>query len=339
MEVEGVPPMEAESLVLDPIQECRHEITKVLRDHLVGDIIPQSVKVVVFDVDLPVRYAFYAMTEHDLQAAPLFDSKNDSYVGLLTVSDFINILLHYYRSQHKIDTEKFETQTIRHWRDLAPVPYEKFLHVDPSLTLYDTLLSLRKFKIHRLPIMDPENGTLLHTATPFRILEFLTTKYANAKESLKRVTLRSIGIGTFEGLITAQKDTPVHQVLQILSEQRVSAVPVVDSNGIVVDVYAKSDVKFLARETMYTNLDITVMQALSPCREDPGHGQVITCQLDDNLLDMIERTVQSRVARLVCVDENKRVLGLVSLSDLFCFFISRSVPHPLPNNIQPTQCL
>lgn len=45
-------------------------------------------------------------------------------------------------------------------------------------------------------------------------------------------------------------------------EHRVSALPVVDSDDRVVDVYAKFDVINLAADNTYNNLDITVQEAL-----------------------------------------------------------------------------
>ncbi|CAN0510506.1 unnamed protein product, partial [Ectocarpus sp. 12 AP-2014] len=52
-------------------------------------------KVVVFDSSIPVQLAFYALVEHDMQAAPLWDSRERRFVGLMTVTDFIDILRHY----------------------------------------------------------------------------------------------------------------------------------------------------------------------------------------------------------------------------------------------------
>jgi 5'-AMP-activated protein kinase, regulatory gamma subunit len=58
---------------------------------------PKSAKVVVFDTQLLVKKAFYALIYNGVRAAPLWDSKNQKFVGMLTITDFILILQKYYK--------------------------------------------------------------------------------------------------------------------------------------------------------------------------------------------------------------------------------------------------
>lgn len=46
----------------------------------------------VLDVDLPMRQAFHALFEQGLASAPLWDGREASVVGVISASDFINIL-------------------------------------------------------------------------------------------------------------------------------------------------------------------------------------------------------------------------------------------------------
>eukprot|EP00736_Rhodelphis_marinus_P011576 Rmarinus@m.22280 len=327
---------------ISPVLDAQSKVGSLLRTLTVYDIIPASVKVVIFDLELNVRSAFYALTEHDMQAAPVFDSTSQEYVGMLTVSDFINILLQYHESPDLLQPETLASQTIRQWREVTHsqqlIPND-FVCIDPGASLFQALRTLGQYHIHRLPIVEPDHHTLLHTVTLFRILEFLYqgTEFQATQELLSHVTVKDAGIGTFDNLITAEPDTPVFRVLQLLSSGRVSAVPVIDKQRVVVDVYAKADVKFLVRDNMYQDLDITVEQALAPCRNKSPEvgggfqtgGSVITCTLEDTLWTLVERFVRTRVHRLICVDATHHLLAVVSLSDLFEFFISEpSAPSP-----------
>lgn len=58
---------------------------------------PKSAKIVVFDTQLLVKKAFYALIYNGVRAAPLWDSKNQKFVGMLTITDFILILQKYYK--------------------------------------------------------------------------------------------------------------------------------------------------------------------------------------------------------------------------------------------------
>lgn len=102
----------------------------------------------VFDTQLQVKKAFYALVYNGkpaiypynnnfvrtlllirfgfdlynkgVRAAPLWDSQKQSFVGMLTITDFIKILRTYYTSpntsmdqleEHKLDTWRSEYQT------------------------------------------------------------------------------------------------------------------------------------------------------------------------------------------------------------------------------------
>jgi 5'-AMP-activated protein kinase regulatory gamma subunit len=66
-----------------------------------------------------VKKAFFALIYNGVRAAPLWDSKNQKFVGMLTITDFILILHKYYREANvnfkisyvllKIDQFKIKT--------------------------------------------------------------------------------------------------------------------------------------------------------------------------------------------------------------------------------------
>ncbi len=62
------------------------------------------------------------------------------------------------------------------------------------------------------------------------------------KPSFFSFSVGSLGIGTFKNVVTILKDTPLSVALKLLAERKISAVPVVDENGSVIDIYSKSDV-------------------------------------------------------------------------------------------------
>jgi len=76
----------------------RQAISAFLDSHNCFSVIRASGKVVVFDTRIPIQLAFYALVEHDMQAAPLWDPTQCQFVGLLKVTDFIDILRHFKRT-------------------------------------------------------------------------------------------------------------------------------------------------------------------------------------------------------------------------------------------------
>lgn len=59
---------------------------------------PTSCKLIVFDTRLQARKAFHALVANSVRAAPLWDSQLSCYVGMLTVTDFIQVILKTHRS-------------------------------------------------------------------------------------------------------------------------------------------------------------------------------------------------------------------------------------------------
>lgn len=54
--------------------------------------------------------------------------------------------------------------------------------------------------------------------------------------------LRELRIGTYDNIETANEETSIIMALHKFIERRVSALPLVDSEGRLVDIYAKFDV-------------------------------------------------------------------------------------------------
>ena len=83
--------------------------------HKCYDLIPTSAKLVVFDTQLLVKKAFFALVYNGVRAAPLWDSTRQRFVGMLTIPDFIRILQMYYKSP-TVEIEELEEHQLQTWR-------------------------------------------------------------------------------------------------------------------------------------------------------------------------------------------------------------------------------
>uniref|UniRef100_A0AAY4DNE0 5'-AMP-activated protein kinase subunit gamma-1 n=1 Tax=Denticeps clupeoides TaxID=299321 RepID=A0AAY4DNE0_9TELE len=289
--------------------------TRFMKSHRCYDLVPTSSKLVVFDTSLQVKKAFFALVSNGVRAAPLWDSKKQCFVGMLTITDFINILHRYYKSP-LVQIYELEEHKIETWREVyLQGSFKPLVSISPNASLYDAVSSLLKNKIHRLPVIDPLTGNTLYILTHKRILKFLKLFISEMpKPAFLSQTLEELNIGTFEKIAVVRADTPLYTALGIFVDQRVSALPVVDDKGRVVDIYSKFDVINLAAEKTYNNLDVTVTKALQH-RSQYFEG-VLTCHRHETLEAIINRLVEAEVHRLVVVDEQEVVKGIVSLSDI-----------------------
>lgn len=353
-------------------------ITTYLKRRTCHDLIPTSSKLVVFDIHLPVKTAFYALVANGLRAAPLWSSADQKFIGMLTITDFIMVLRKFYRPSLAKQDKKItipvknsfdpnnphstlnlgdlEEHTIESWRQLMGTHYKDFVSIDPECSLYNGLCQLLKYKIHRLPIIEANNGNPLYILTHKRILKFIKVCLESTERQRResecrsgmnsRHTEMSLGLGwnnieNFSKTLTElkigtydTKDRKVYKVyedqhlieaLKLFTDNRVSALPVIErGTDQLVDVYSKFDVLNLAAQRTYNQLDVSIKTALSYRYENGMNRRpLITCTLDENLEWIVRKVVNAEVHRIIVVDKNMRVLGVVSLSDILKQLINR----------------
>ncbi|XP_014209245.1 5'-AMP-activated protein kinase subunit gamma-1-like [Copidosoma floridanum] len=153
------------------------------------------------------------------------------------------------------------------------------------------------------------------------LLQILTEIHELPKPSFSNKTLNELHIGTFENIETATEDTSIILALKKFVQRRVSALPVIDREGKLVNIYSKFDVINLAAEKTYNNLDVSLKEA-NDHRNEWFEG-VQSCKLSETLFAVMEKIVKAEVHRLVVVDEDGKVIGIISLSDLLHYLVLR----------------
>lgn len=289
-------------------------------------LMPTSAKLVVLDTQLLVKKAFFSLLVNNVRAAPLWDSTKRQYVGMLTITDFINILRHYYEDADDEGMRELENQRIETWRCILNSDEKPLFHTFPNQSLMEAIKILVQSKVHRLPVVEEETMNVLFVITHKRILKYLHQNFDTVpKPSFMTKTIGDLRIGTYENVATATPETTVIEALNTFVERMVSAVPIVE-NGKVIDIYAKADVFSLAKEKAYIDLDITLRKALEDRSE--FFERFLTCTLDDTLESVITRIVNETVHRIIVVDSQDRVLGVISLSDILKYLALRPSAFP-----------
>uniref|UniRef100_A0A8C1KAI2 Protein kinase, AMP-activated, gamma 3b non-catalytic subunit n=1 Tax=Cyprinus carpio TaxID=7962 RepID=A0A8C1KAI2_CYPCA len=289
--------------------------SRFFMSHCCYDAIPTSSKLVIFDTTLQVKKAFFALVANGVRAAPLWDNKLQCFVGMLTITDFINILHRYYRSP-MVQIYELEEHKIETWREVyLQYSLNSLISITPDSSLFEAIYFLLKNKIHRLPIIDPESGNVLHILTHKRILKFLHIFGSMIpKPPFLQKRIEEVKIGTFKSIATVRETETVYDALSVFVERRVSALPVVNEQGKVVALYSRFDVINLAAQKNYNNLNMTMQEAIQsrPCCIEG----VLKCYPHETLETIIDRIAEAEVHRLVLVDTEDVVRGIVSLSDL-----------------------
>ncbi|ORY51492.1 hypothetical protein BCR33DRAFT_712534 [Rhizoclosmatium globosum] len=279
-------------------------------------MIPVSSKLVVFETRMKVRHALTVLVQHGVQSAPLWDATTQQFVGMFTVTDFINLLLHYfYNSSLEEAMQDLEGLTIRSLKALqsksgVDVPT---ISLHPLQSLHEASRILLENHLYRLPLVDDTQNVevIVSVVTEFKILRYIAENCQDIP--LAKKTLRELGLGTYKNLKTAGPDTPLITVLNMFVNDKISAVPIQDENGLFIDIYEKYDILLLTKEGSSTDLSIPLSQALAG--RSTEFAGIHTCSLDENIGNILDTIRRMTVHRFIVLEDD-RCKGILSLSDI-----------------------
>ena len=118
---------------------------------------------------------------------------------------------------------------------------------------------------------------------------------------------------------TAEMSTPIIDVIEMIMKSGVNAIPILDAQGCVVNVYESPDILQFVTTSSDFNLKISVEGALA--LRSPGFEGVHTCKEVDSLGYLLKGFQNTTVHRILVVDENKKLLGIVRLVDIVRYLV------------------
>ncbi|KAF5356080.1 hypothetical protein D9756_003810 [Leucocoprinus leucothites] len=351
-------------------------IRNFLRCHTCYDAFPVSFRLIVLDTKLTVKKALQCLLlngapdfssdsfldSHPLAgvvSAPLWNSDNSRFSGMLTVLDIIHLIQYYYRTadfeQAAIDVETFRLESLRDIeRELGVAP-PPLTREHPSSSLFDAAKLIIQTHARRLPLLDNDSETghevIISVLTQYRLLKFISINCHKEIQQLN-LSLRRLRIGTYVSspspdpnnpywpIATASMETSVFDIVHMFSERSISAVPIIDEDGVVLNLYETVDVITLVRLGAYQTLDLKIKEALT--QRSPDFPGVVICTASDSLGTLLQLIKKRRVHRLVVVEgeeEEKRggkkgrLLGIITLSDVLRYIVGHvdvSEPRPKP---------
>ncbi|MCJ1258458.1 AMP-activated serine/threonine-protein kinase regulatory subunit [Lignoscripta atroalba] len=315
-----------------PMTSARPE-TAVDRDQRIGlqrirdflkvrtsyDVLPLSFRLIVFDTTLLVKKSLTILIQNGIVSAPLWDSKTSTFAGLLTTSDYINVIQYYWQNPEAMSRiDQFRLNSLRDIEKAIGVAPIETVSIHPLRPLYEACRRMLESRARRIPLVDIDDETkramVVSVVTQYRILKFVAVNVVETQ--YLRKPLKELNLGTYKNLETARMETPVIEVIHQLVQYNISSVPILNSDGpgVVVNVFEAVDVITLIKGGIYDQLNLNVGEALQKRSEDfPG---IYTCSIDDRLDTIFDTIRKSRVHRFVVIDEQTRLVGVLTLSDI-----------------------
>lgn len=103
--------------------------------------------------------------------------------------------------------------------------------------------------------------------------------------------------------VTLSKDHTLAQARELMAKYKISGLPVVDKNNILIGIITNRDVKY------QENLDVKVEEIMTK-------DNLITSDKNTNLEQAKEILLKNRVEKLPIVDKNNKLVGLITIKDI-----------------------
>ena len=205
--------------------------------------------------------------------------------------------------------------------------HRTFVAASADASLKHACRLLHRHSLDFLPVLLPDDMRVLAVITYTTVLEHLVTHFREQRR-LFDDTAFDLGIGTYgDDVVTVSASQSLAEVLNTLKASGLSAVPVVDpENRRVIGSYSRSDITFLAAATdaedAVANLDASLESLMAQRRTDVTTPDALhTCTVRHTLQSIFEYFAQWKFNRLVVVDDDERVVGVVSARDLVAYFL------------------
>eukprot|EP01006_Ploeotia_vitrea_P051075 TRINITY_DN67522_c7_g3_i1.p1 TRINITY_DN67522_c7_g3~~TRINITY_DN67522_c7_g3_i1.p1 ORF type:complete len:228 (+),score=2.19 TRINITY_DN67522_c7_g3_i1:41-724(+) len=191
------------------------------------DFLPPSSQVLALDIDLPLRHAFCVVTEHNSTFATLWDSQSQKLCGMMTVTDYVKIVLSMMNEPEKM--EAYWNSPIRAWKDERPDhgrPRDTIIQVDVEDSLLSAIHLLYTHNVHRVPVT--HDGNLLYVISHLPLLSYMVSSEEGMNSDLFSFTIQELEIGTCNEIASATEDFTIGELLQMSMERGISTIPIVD---------------------------------------------------------------------------------------------------------------
>ncbi|KAL8803751.1 MAG: hypothetical protein Q9200_006081 [Gallowayella weberi] len=316
------PPPKPETAIDRDQRIALQRIRDFLKVRTSYDVLPLSFRLIIFDTSLLVKKSLAILVQNGIVSAPLWDSKTSTFAGLLTTSDYINLIQYYWQHPDKVSRiDQFKLNSLREIEKALNVSPLETASIHPLKPLYEACRRMLETRARRIPLVDIDDETgramVVSVVTQYRILKFVAVNVHETQ--LLRKPLRHLNLGTYKGLETARMETSVFDVIHQLVAFNISSVPILNSDGVVTNVFEAVDVITLIKGGNYDDLNLNVGEALQKRPEDfPG---IYTCSIDDRLDTIFDTIRKSRVHRFVVINEDSQLVGVLTLSDILEYIL------------------
>jgi len=267
-----------------------------------------------------IEQAVQLLTSKQILSAPILLKKNTQArevdcLGFVDVLDCIEHVLEQVDKHLKqnVDFKAFKNSIM--YSDVSSILNQS--DRNPFIPTWDnqsleTVVPILSSGVHRLPIFNTHTKTLVGILSQSDfVLLLASVKSDPTLAPLMKKTVQDLGYPS--ALLTSGTNEMVYDILRIMKTEKVSAVPLVNEKSELVGCFSASDIKSLSLE-QWTGIFQDVHGFLA--ERHPESLTPICIRTNSTFSDVLSNMEQSKVHRVFVVDDEKKPVGVISMTDL-----------------------
>jgi len=288
-------------------------------------IVPKDQKLITIDSKTDILAALKILTEANIYSAPVYDAKNDVYCGFIDLLDVVFFLVSTL--QQKVtgvrdqlsffeSVQSLDLRSAKNLVDLSTVT--PMCPISPTACLSEAMQIFADTGAHRVPILQSKSTTkIANVLTQSAVIGWLSSN-VNLLGKLRHKTLKELGIQT-KKVHSVEISKLCFDALQLMVENRITAVAVVNPDGSLLSNLSAKDIKEVISDDLLTYANKTTLQLVQAVRSKDINVKfpAFSCHLSTTLEEAIIKLGWLKVHRLWIVDELSYPIGVLTIGDIF----------------------
>jgi len=271
--------------------------------------------------------AMEILAKKGITGAPVWDNEKKEYIGFVDTLDLTMFVSYVYfenfqRHPHLYDPKELKKRFALPVRDVINASKrDPFWTVDAEESVGFLINNFLKLGIHRVPVV--QNGQVVGIVSQSDVVRLLA-KNKQFLGELATKTVADLGLDQ-KPVVTVRNDIPLIEAFNAILANDISGLAVVDfSTGALVNNLSASDLKGVTEQNFF-KLEAQVHQIfmLNYDKKPP-----VFCYPHNTLGAVISHVEETGVHRVYVVDQHKKPVGVVTLTDIMYAF-SRGNPLDL----------
>ncbi|KAI3634856.1 hypothetical protein MIR68_007237 [Amoeboaphelidium protococcarum] len=284
-------------------------------------------KPVVIDSEMKVEEAAMILVENSISSAPVYNAKKKAYVGMFDYQDLVAYLLKVHEEKTIKEGEELKiSEAVRRGMSNHGMVEVKLVSDlsdnNPFYTItHDTslreVMSVFSQDIHRVVVM--KESELIGVLTQSNVMAHLFKNAGNQLPAFRK-SLSELKVVN-ESIQSIAAESSTWSAMSLMHKNKRTSLPILDKNGSIVGSVSLSDIKYALKRYNFTLLHKPVFQFVQYVRNAQGveAGQdrfpVFEVGQNDHLSLAVGKMVATRAHRVWVVNQNRKCVGCVSLTD------------------------